>query len=49
MLRIVILAISGFILFQVVAPDPVRANEGPWCAIRNFGSDLIGRLPVPHL
>ncbi len=39
MLRIVILAISGFVLFQVLAIDPVRANEGPWCAIRNFGSD----------
>ena len=21
-------------------PNPTRAAEGPWCALRNFGSDL---------
>jgi hypothetical protein len=39
MLRITILAIGTFILFQALAAGPVGANDGPWCAIRNFGSD----------
>ncbi len=39
MLRIV-LATSVFAAIASASPDPVRASEGPWCALRNFGSDL---------
>ena len=38
-MRTIILVIGGFLMFQTLAPAPARANEGPWCAIRNFGSD----------
>jgi uncharacterized protein DUF3551 len=39
MLRIV-LATGVFATFALAHPGPVRADEGPWCALRNFGSDL---------
>ena len=39
MLRIVLLT---FVLAAIVSvcSSPVHASEGPWCALRNFGSDL---------
>ena len=39
MLRIV-LATCVFAAIASVSPGQVRASEGPWCALRNFGSDL---------
>jgi uncharacterized protein DUF3551 len=39
MLRIVLLT-SVFAAIASVTPGSVRASEGPWCALRNFGSDL---------
>jgi len=39
MLRI-ILAASVFAALAAASPSPVNASEGPWCALRNFGSDL---------
>ena len=39
MLRIVLMTtvLAGTCLAY---PGPARAAEGPWCALRNFGSDL---------
>ncbi len=39
MLRI-ILVIGVFAALQLANPVSARASEGPWCALRNFGSDL---------
>ena len=39
MLRIVLLT-SVFAAIASVTPGSVLASEGPWCALRNFGSDL---------
>ncbi len=39
MLRIVLVT-AAFAAVAVAGSTPVRAAEGPWCAIRNFGSDI---------
>ncbi len=39
MLRI-ILVTAVLAAIHLANPDPARASEGPWCALRNFGSDL---------
>lgn len=39
MLRIVLLA-SVLATIGSVSSRPAHASEGPWCAIRNFGSDI---------
>ena len=39
MLRIV-LATVALAIVTLASPGSVRASEGPWCALRNFGSDL---------
>jgi hypothetical protein len=39
MLRI-ILAIGIFVALNLASLKPAQAYEGPWCALRNFGSDL---------
>ena len=39
MLRI-ILVTAAFATIALARPGLVRADEGPWCALRNFGSDL---------
>jgi hypothetical protein len=39
MLRIV-LVIGVLAAIQLTTQGPARANEGPWCALLNFGSDL---------
>ena len=39
MLRIV-LATVALAIVTLAGPELVRASEGPWCALRNFGSDL---------
>ena len=39
MLRI-FLVIGVLAVIQLTTQGPARANEGPWCALLNFGSDL---------
>ena len=39
MLRLA-LATSVFAAIALTSPGSARASEGPWCALRNFGSDL---------
>jgi hypothetical protein len=39
MLRFVLLA-SVLAAITSVSSGPLHASEGPWCALRNFGSDL---------
>jgi len=39
MLRI-FLVIGVLAAIQLTTQGPARANEGPWCALLNFGSDL---------
>jgi uncharacterized protein DUF3551 len=39
MLRTV-LATVALAIVTLANPGSVRAAEGPWCALRNFGSDL---------
>ena len=39
MLRIV-LVITVFAAIYLASPGLARAAEGPWCALRNFGTDL---------
>lgn len=39
MLRIVLVT-AVLTAIELASPGPVRAMEGPWCAIRNFGSDI---------
>ena len=39
MLRIVLVT-AVFATIALASSGPVRADEGPWCALRNFGSDL---------
>jgi hypothetical protein len=39
MMRIVLVT-SVFAAIAWATPSPVHASEGPWCALRNFGSDL---------
>ena len=39
MLRIVLVT-AVFATIALASSGPVRAGEGPWCALRNFGSDL---------
>ena len=34
------LASSVFAAIALANPGPAQASEGPWCALRNFGSDL---------
>jgi hypothetical protein len=36
----VVLVIGVLAAVQLTTQGPVRANEGPWCALRNFGSDI---------
>ncbi len=40
MLRIVLVTRSRSQSSRWLAQVSVRASEGPWCALRNFGSDL---------
>jgi Protein of unknown function (DUF3551) len=39
MMRITLLA-AVLTAVHLTSSGPVRATEGPWCALRNFGSDL---------
>ncbi|HXZ21535.1 MAG TPA: DUF3551 domain-containing protein [Pseudolabrys sp.] len=39
MMRVVLL-VAAFAAIQLASSGPVQASEGPWCALRNFGSDL---------
>jgi len=39
MLRIVLLG-SVLVAMASISSRPALASEGPWCAIRNFGSDI---------
>ena len=39
MLRIVLLG-SVLVAMASISSRPALAMEGPWCAIRNFGSDI---------
>jgi hypothetical protein len=39
MMRIVLLA-AVLAATQLTSPSAAVASEGPWCALRNFGSDL---------
>jgi hypothetical protein len=39
MLRIILMT-GVLAAIGLAHPGAARANEGPWCALRNFGSDL---------
>ena len=39
-MRRIVLLVGVFAVIQLANSGAARANEGPWCALRNFGSDL---------
>ncbi|HXZ45907.1 MAG TPA: DUF3551 domain-containing protein [Pseudolabrys sp.] len=39
MIRIVLLT-AVVAVTQLVSPSQAQISEGPWCALRNFGSDI---------
>ena len=39
MLRVILLA-TVVVVGGAAAPAPVKAAEGPWCALLNFGADI---------
>jgi hypothetical protein len=39
-MKCIILVAAGLTAIHLTSSGPVRAAEGPWCALRNFGSDL---------
>jgi len=38
-MRHIVLLVGVFAVIQLANSGAARANEGPWCALRNFGSD----------